>query len=178
MLMKKRGLFICIIAFFLLSILPSCKGGFSFLEYHDGFYFCNESDYRVLLLFDFDASNNEISIDSIPEDYYMIDWCRGHNVAMIDDTSWDKYANDSLHLYILKDAIPLDSVYIKYPQYINKPFITIYEDFITEEYIKVNLMARMTLKLEDIYPTTYSPNNVYFPPKDDSHYLLLRPLTV
>lgn len=155
---------------FILFCITSCNFFSLFLEYSDSFNFYNESDYKVFLLFDFDTSNNEISIASIAEGRYMIDWCRENNVTLIDDTSWDKDVNDSLRLYILKDAITLDSVDIKYPQYIKEPFMKICEDFITEEYIEENLMARMTLKLEDIYPTTYPPKEIYFPPSDPDRY--------
>lgn len=159
---------ICLILSIIVSV-SSCSFLSLFLDNQDFFCFYNESDYAVLLFFDFDTSNNEISNAFITEGCYMHDYCQEHNMAII-NSSWDQYLNDSLRLYILKDAIPLDSVYIKYPQYIKKPFITIYEDFITEEYIQENLIARMTLKREDIYPTTYPPKEVYFPPDDDSYY--------
>ena len=156
---------ICFI-FIILFCFPSCI----FLDVHDCFNFYNETDNGVLLLFDFDTSNKEISIASIAESHYMIGYCQEHNLSIIDDTDWDKSVNDSLYLYILKDAITVDSVYIKYPQYIKEPFYTIYEDFITEQYIKENLIARMTIKLEDIFPTTYPPKELYFPPEDESYY--------
>lgn len=160
---------ICLIFSILFSV-SSCTFLSLFLDYSDYFIFNNESDYAVLLLFDYDTSNNEMSIESIAEGRYMIGYCQEHNVTMIDDTYWDENVNDSLHLYILKDAITLDSIYIKYPQYKKQPFIKIYEDFITEEYMEEYLEARMTLKLEDIYPTTYPPKEIHFPPENDSDY--------
>lgn len=163
---------ICLILFILFCV-PSCKDGvfLPFLEYFDYFMFHNDSNYPILLLYDYDTSDNR---PSIIEGRYLPSFCYEHEVMEqgrdVHD-SWEKYVKDSLHLYVLKDTFFLkESFYIDNPKYKKSSLKDIFEDFISDDYIKENLMARMTLKLDDIYPTTYPPKEIHFPPENDSYY--------
>ena len=64
------------------------------------FKFVNNSNLDLLLLFDYDTSDDAVS------EGYLFDSVRGNNYMFIDTeihNSWDKHIKDSLHLYIVLD---------------------------------------------------------------------------
>lgn len=122
------------------------------------FKFVNNSDLDLLLLFDYDTSDDAVS------EGYLFDSVRGNNYMFIDTeihNSWDKHIKDSLHLYIVLDTF---DPWLWANEHIQSIEVFI-DKYMTEEYIKDYLVARMTLKLEDVYPTTYPFKEVIFPPK-------------
>lgn len=121
------------------------------------FKFVNDSNLDLLLLFDFVTSD-----DSISEGFWF-DSVRGNNYIYIDTEigdSWDKHVKDSLHLYILRDTM-LEQWRNNNPKTSIRVFI---EECITDVYINESLIARMTLRLEDVFPTTYPFKEIIFPP--------------
>lgn len=161
MYMKKPFLRICV-ALLMIICTTSCKGfdlWLAIVNAYQYFVFRNDTDYDLLLFFDYNASDDIITLSN---ESYCIFNARGNNstdIATPHNDSWDKHVKDSLHLYVINDKI-------SYEYWISHSI----EECLTEDYIEHNLLARMTLTLEDVFPGTDPPKEIVFPPKDDSYY--------
>ena len=156
MYMKKPFLHICF-TLLIVRCLSSCfiLDGIRW----EGFIFRNDTEVDLVLLFDYD---NYDEVLTLTEGNYLL-WQVSNNsytkvyTPYLD--SWDKHVKDSLHLYVIRDIIG-------YEYWINHSV----EECLTDDYIEQNLLARMTLSLEDVYPSTYPPKEIVFLPENDSYY--------
>lgn len=145
-------------------IVSSCNILPLFVERYDTFIFRNNSEYDLILLFDFVPTDFVVSKENLLMNRISNKtWC---TIDINQNHSWDKYVKDSLHLYVLQNTYDL-SVWQDKHIHSDAEFI---ERYITDDYIKEYLMARMTLKLEDIYPPTYPFKDILFPPDNDAYY--------
>ena len=126
------------------------------LDLQDAFSFHNDTDYNLVLLFDFNTDDNVIT----PDNCYRSAASRKSTVRVSMDAShsWDKYVTDSLHLYLV-DSDPIS-------RELENDWSLFSVDMIKDEY----LVARMTLILDDIYPTTWPWKEISFPPSNLDWY--------
>ena len=155
---------VCAILALLLTI-SSCILGYIVEEY-EYFMFSNNTEYDLLLLFDYDTSDGVITLSNV--NYCIFNVCSNNNMSISTShkDSWDKHVKDSLHLYVLRDKIGVE-YWSSHKKSSVDEFV---EECLTKDYIEENLLSRMTLSLEDIYPSTDPPKEISFPPKDDSYY--------
>ena len=156
--MKNRFLRFCV-----MLLMAGCMTSCFILDAIRGEYFIfrNNTGVHLVLLFDYDTSDGVLTLTE--GSYLPITWNISNNPHITIGTpysdSWDKHVKDSLHLYVIRDTIS--------HEYWTSHSV---EECLTDDYMEQNLLARMTLSLEDVYPSTYPPKEIVFPPENDSYY--------
>lgn len=156
--MKNRFLRFCV-----MLLMAGCMTSCFILDAIRGEYFIfrNNTGVHLVLLFDYDTSDGVLTLTE--GSYLPIMWNISNNTHIKIGTpysdSWDKHVKDSLHLYVIRDTISYE--------YWTSHSV---EECLTDDYMEQNLLARMTLSLEDVYPSTDPPKEIVFPPENDSYY--------